>query len=268
MIDTHTHIYLTEDFPEGDDGGCRGAAQRAIDAGIHYMVLPNVDIASCQQVIALHKAFPDVTGVAAGLHPSEVGPDWREHIREIFDRFSDTRPVAVGEIGIDLYTDVTRRTLQMDAFGEQLQIAAERRLPVIIHCREGVAETLDVLSHFTPQELPDVVFHSFTATPDDVTAILAQREVMFGFNGVITFKNAPLVREAARRAGIHRIMLETDAPWLAPVPLRGRRNESAYIREVCKKIAEECSLTFEQAEAITDSNAIRFFRLDQTPQSP
>lgn len=266
MIDTHTHIYLREDFPEESDGGCRGAAQRAIDAGISYMVLPNVDIASCEQVIALHEAFPEATGVAAGLHPSEVGPQWREDIREIFDRFADTELRAVGEIGIDLYTDNTWRTRQMDAFGEQLQIAVERRLPVIIHCREGVAETLDVLRHFTEQELPDVVFHSFTATPDDARTILSQREVMFGFNGVITFKNAPLVREAARCVGIDRIMLETDAPWLAPVPLRGRRNESAYIREVCKKVAEECSLTFEQAEAITDSNAARFFRLNQ-PES-
>ncbi len=261
MIDTHTHLYMTEDFPDTDAGGGAGAVERAIDAGVSRMIFPGVSLASVEQMLSLHHLYPEATSVAAGLHPTEAGPDWRHEVGDIFGMMSDDRIVAVGEVGIDLYREDTWRTRQMDCFGAQVQIALERRLPVIIHCRHGLDETLEVLAHFS-EDTPPLIFHSFTSTPDDVRRILeAHPAAMFGFNGVATFKNAPDVRASIREAGKDRIVLETDAPYLAPVPFRGRRNESSYLPKVCDTVAAELQISSAEAEAVTDANARRIFAL-------
>lgn len=262
MIDTHTHLYFSEDYPDGDDGGCAGAVSRALQAGVDHMVFPGVSLASVEEMLALHHRFPEATSVAAGLHPTEVGDDWRAEMRAIFDRMEDEAPVAVGEVGIDLYHDSSRRTAQMDAFGMQVQEAQQRALPLIIHCRKGLDETLEILRSFG-DGLPPLVFHSFTSGPEEARRILEEHEAYFGFNGVATFKNAREVREAVREVGIGRIVLETDSPYLAPVPYRGRRNESAFIREVCAVVAAECGISPAEAERITDENARRIFRISE-----
>lgn len=272
MTDTHTHLYFPEDYG-GTDGfsgndvsrlptaeSC-AAVERALEAGVGKMIFPNVNNASVEPLLALHHAYPEQTFTAPGLHPSDAGADWREEVREIFDRFSDEHPVAIGEIGIDLYHDATWRTRQMDAFGHQLQIAVERQLPVIIHCREGLDETLEILRSFGDGR-PATVFHSFTYGPAEARRILEEvPEAKFGINGVATFRNAPAVREAIRTIGIDRIVLETDSPYLAPVPYRGRRNESSYLPSVCATVAQECGISSEEAERITDQNAARLFNI-------
>lgn len=262
MIDTHTHLYFTEDFQEENGThGCNGAVERAIDAGVAQMVFPNVDLESVSQMLSLHHAFPDVTYVAAGLHPTEVGADWKAEMREIFDRMADEKYVAIGEVGIDLYHDASQRTRQMDAFGQQVQIAIEKNLPVIIHCRDGLDETLEILSDFSSATLPKMVFHSFTYGPEEARRVLEQTDAMFGINGVATFKNATNVREAVRLIGLDRIVLETDSPYLAPVPLRGRRNESSYLPHIAASVADTLAISKEEVEKATDRNAINLFDL-------
>ncbi|MDE5774205.1 MAG: TatD family hydrolase, partial [Muribaculaceae bacterium] len=209
MIDTHTHIYLREDFPEDDAGGVPGAIDRALAAGVSHLVFPCVALDTVEELLSAHHRYKDVTSVGVGLHPTEVGADWRAELREILDRYSDEHPVAVGEVGIDLYHDSTWRSRQMEAFGEQVQLALERRLPVIIHCREGLDETLDVLRQFRRTGTPRLLFHSFTYGPDEACRILEEHEAFFGINGVVTFKNAATVRDAVRQIGIERIVLET-----------------------------------------------------------
>lgn len=233
MIDTHTHLYFAEDYPDG--GGA--AIDRAVEAGVSHMVLPNVSLASCEPLIALHHARPDVTSVAAGIHPEDIDADWRPKTDDILARFEEEKPIAIGEVGVDLYHDATFRNAQMDAFGYQLDYAAAHSLPVIIHSRNALSETLHVLSIMGIQ-MPGLIFHSFTAGTDDARRIMdAHPDALFGINGVVTFKNAPDLREAVKIIGPERIVLETDAPYLAPVPKRGSTNESANI-PICARIAE------------------------------
>ena len=254
MIDTHTHPYLSQ----FEDGGAE-AVQNAIDNGVTHMVLPNVDASTVEPMMALHRRFPAATSVAMGLHPTEVGPDWERVVDEMELLLDKGGFVAVGEIGIDLYWEKEHRIEQMQAFARQLRIASRLGLPVIIHCREALDETLQVISEVRP-DVP-LIFHSFTGSPDDVRRIREVCDPFFGINGVVTFKNAKEIREALPLIGLDRIVVETDAPYLAPVPFRGRRNEPAYVVHTCAKIAEVLGLTPQQVEASTDINAKRIFRI-------
>lgn len=254
MIDTHTHPYL-EQF---EDGGAE-AVRRAIDAGVTHLVLPNVDGSSIAPMKRLHSIFPEHTSMAMGLHPTEVGEDWELVVDEM-ERLLDTGGfVGVGEVGIDLYWDKSRKEEQMQAFGRQLKIAERLKLPVIIHCREALDETLEVIGSVNPG-VP-LIFHSFTGSVEDVEKIRKICDPMFGINGVVTFKNARSIREALPIIGQDNILLETDAPYLAPVPYRGKRNEPAYVVSTCKKVAEVLGVSAEKVEAITDRNAIQTFNL-------
>lgn len=257
MIDTHTHLYFTESFP---DGGSE-AVSRALDAGINHMVFPNVGIDSMESLISLHHRHPDVTSVAVGLHPEDIDADWRYKADDIFARFESESPVAVGEIGIDLYHDPTFRFKQMDAFGYQLDRAFDMGLPVIIHCREALDDTLEVIRLMGERRPVNLVFHSFTGSPADARRILSLPEAFIGINGVVTFKNAPELRGAITEHGVDRLLLETDSPYLAPVPKRGRTNESSYLVHICNKIAEVSGLPPCEVERITDVNARKVFNL-------
>lgn len=257
MVDSHTHLYLKEYFP---DGGFE-ATERAIKAGVNRLVLPNIDMESADALLKLHEAFPQNTFVAAGLHPTEVKADWKATLREILDRFSDEKFVAIGEIGIDLHWEQDYLHRQMDAFGEQLEMAKSTDIPAIIHSRDALMPTLEVLAHFAA-EPPKLIFHSYSYSAPDAGRILdLLPESMFGFNGVITFKNASEVREAARFVGIHRILSETDSPFLTPVPHRGKTNESAYIPYIVDAIGAATSTPSEEAREIIDCNSERIFGL-------
>ncbi|MDE6577123.1 MAG: TatD family hydrolase [Muribaculaceae bacterium] len=254
MIDTHSHPYL----PEFDDGG-KGAVDRALSAGVSHIILPNVDITSLEPMIALHESRPDATSIAIGLHPTEVREDWEKVVEGMKEILQDKKCVAVGEVGMDLYWDKSHEEAQKKAFALQLKIAEEMRLPVIIHCREALDETLEVIEEVKPT-VP-LIFHSFTGSPDDVRKIRKVCNPMFGINGVVTFKNAKSLRESIPEIGIDYLLLETDAPYLAPVPHRGKRNESAYLVHTLNAVANALGMEPGEAEEATDRNARKTFSL-------
>lgn len=253
MTDTHTHLYMSDAYP---DGGI-SAVNAAIEAGVDRLVFPCVTLDSLPSMQNLKNLFPDNIRLALGLHPTEVGDD-RLTVLSRMEKMLPGNFSAIGEVGVDLYHDSSRRSEQIDAFGVQLQWASEYNLPVIIHCREALAETLQVIDAHSGK-LPKLIFHSFTGSPQDVEQIRQVCDPWFGINGVVTFKNAPTLRESLPEIGIEKILLETDAPWLSPVPYRGRRNESAHIPYICKKVAEVLDITPENVEKITDRSAEALF---------
>lgn len=255
IIDTHTHLYLPEFDP---DGGGPAAVRRALDAGVGHMLFPNVDCSTVAPMKALHALFPQQTSMAMGLHPTEIGEDWRERLAEIRAEIeSGTTYVAVGEIGIDLYWDKNFEQQQMQAFEQQLQWARELSLPVIIHCRDAQPQALEVL-----ESLPEVsgVMHSFGGTTADVDAIRRVADLYFGINGIVTFKNSHL-RDTLPAIGLDRMLVETDSPYLAPVPHRGRRNESAFITAVVGHIAQTLGKETSAVASATAANARNLFSL-------
>lgn len=254
IIDTHTHLYLPE-FEQPAE-----VVKRALDAGVGHLVFPNVDLTTIKPMKELAAAFPGSTSMAMGLHPTEVNANWKQDLEKIQSELDGaTKYVAVGEIGIDLYWDKTFRAEQMEAFRRQSLWAVERGLPVIIHCREGLDEILEVFDSM--ETVPQGVFHSFGGTADDVEKIRRRGDFYFGINGIVTFKNSKL-RETLPAIGAQRLLLETDAPYLAPVPHRGKRNESAFIIHTAAYIAAALGTTPEEIAATTTSNATQLFKLD------
>ena len=251
LFDTHTHLYLPE-----FDGERSEVMSRAAAAGVGRMLFPNVDLTTIEPMKALHQSYPDVTCMAMGLHPTEIGERYREELKTIEAELDGGSYVAVGEIGIDLYWDKTFKKEQMDAFACQVDWAVSRNLPVIIHCRDGLSETLDVLGDFNDKVRG--VFHSFGGTASDVDQIRRRGDFYFGINGIVTFKNSKL-REVLPVIGLSRIVLETDAPYLAPVPYRGKRNESAFITETARVVALSLSSDVDEIAGITTKNAEDLF---------
>ena len=253
MTDTHTHLYMTDVYP---DGGV-GAVERAIEAGVTRMVFPGVEPSSIAPMLALHRRFPDNTRVALGLHPTELTGDWRRTLDELEAMLPGCYS-AIGEVGIDLYHDASQRMEQREAFARQLGWAQRHDLPVIIHCREGLDDTLDIISR-ADGDLPPLIFHSFTGTAADVRRIREVSDPWFGINGVVTFKNAPLLREALPEIGLDRMVFETDSPWLSPAPKRGQTNESARIPYIRDMVAATLGVTPDEVETVTDRAAARLF---------
>lgn len=253
MIDTHTHLYL----PDFHEGGAP-AVRRALGAGVRQMVFPNVDLGTIAPMNALAAEFPGVVFTALGLHPTEVGDSWRDDLDVIAAGFAaGHRHGAVGEVGIDLYWDDTAREAQIKAFDAQVDMACRLDLPLIIHCRKGLAETLEVLSSHPGAR---AVFHSFGGTADDVEAVRRVGDFYFGINGIVTFKNSDL-RRVLPEIGLDRMLLETDSPYLAPVPMRGRRNESAFLPYIAAHIAESLGCTVTDVDSATTAAARRLFGL-------
>lgn len=253
MIDTHTHLYMEE---YAVDGGGEAAVRRAIAAGVGQMIFPNVDLASVAPLKGLAAQFPGKVFTATGLHPTEVGDNWRDEVAQLMAELDGNHShVAVGEIGIDLYWEKSRRAEQIEAFDIQAARAVEADLPIIIHCREGLEDTLSVLRNH-----PGVrgVFHSFGGSEADVEAIRRVGDFYFGINGIVTFKNSRL-REVLPTIGLERLLLETDAPFLAPVPMRGKRNESAFMPYTAAHIAEAMGTTIEDIDRVTTANAHKLF---------
>lgn len=262
MIDTHTHLYLDDYRPDGsvpgDMSGQCAAVDRAIAAGVEHMILPGVDLASVPMMHALNDLRPAGTSVALGLHPTELGDDWEAQLHQILAHFDDGRRyVAVGETGIDLYWDTTRLDAQQQAFDRQLAEARRRSLPVIIHCRQALDQTLEVLSGHPGVE---AVFHSFGGTAADVERIRAAGDFYFGINGIVTFKNAR-VSDVLPVIGMERLLTETDSPWLAPTPYRGKRNESSYLPLVAARMAQALDTDIETIGQTTAQNARTLFKL-------
>lgn len=264
MIDTHTHLYM-DSFSKEEPDGCLAAVDRAVEAGVELMVLPAVDRESAAEVAALYAGRPQHTRTAMGLHPTEVGEDWQEELADIIATLSPSAPVAIGEVGIDLYWDDSNLHLQKEAFIAQLLLAVEKGLPVIIHCRDGVEVCCECIeaakAKLSGGNLTPLVFHSFTGSPEDVRRIRMVCDPYFGINGVVTFKNSGSLPEAVREIGIDRLLLETDSPYLAPVPKRGRRNESSFLSFINIRIAEILGISPDEVDSATTRNAKAFFRI-------
>lgn len=252
FTDTHTHPY-TDAFACDADA----AMQRAFNAGVTRMILPNCSVDTIAPMRALAARYPQHTRMAMGIHPSDISADWHATVDVAMDELRSHRDdyVAVGEVGIDLYWDHDNADQQMQAFAAQLQTACELALPVIIHCREGLAQTLSVL-----QDFPEVRcnFHCFGGSVEDVRAIRRLGDHYFGIGGVVTFKNSGLAA-VLPEIGIDRILLETDAPYLAPVPHRGKRNEPAYIPLTATRVADALGVCITEVAARTATNSEALF---------
>lgn len=253
MTDTHTHIY----FPEFEDKDA--LVKRATEAGVAHFVLPNVDEESIPFMQEFHERYPDITTMTIGLHPTEVKEDRKRALKTMERELATGKYKGIGEVGIDLYWDKTFQKEQEEAFDWQLRLAEETGLPVIIHSRDAYPETVRAIEKVNPGV--NLIFHSFTGQPEDVELIRKVCDPYFGINGVVTYKNAATLRDSLHLIGIDRILLETDSPYLTPVPHRGKRNESAYVVHVMEKVAETLGMPAEEVERITDDSARRVFKI-------
>ncbi len=256
LIDTHTHLYLPEFNDENNPDGGAVAVDRAISAGVKHMIFPNVDLTTIEPMRALAERYPDNVSMAMGLHPTEVREDWRDCLGKIDETIGDGSDyVAIGEVGIDLYWDKKFCDEQMQVLEYQAQRAVELDLPLIVHCRDGLAQTLEV---FQGVKGIKAVFHSFGGNEADVEAVRRVGDFYFGINGIVTFKNSDLRRHLPA-IGLERILLETDSPYLAPVPNRGKRNESSYLPLIAAHVAESMGKDIDEIAEKTCSNARLLF---------
>lgn len=256
LIDTHSHIYLPE-FDEDRDA----VVSRAIDAGVRTVLLPNIDASTMPALLDMVAAYPALCRPMTGLHPTSVAEGYAaelDAVRRDLDNVGGL--VAVGEIGLDLYWDTTYRRQQMEAFDAQLDMAAEHDLPVVIHCRNAFDDMMDILeNHLRVHDIRGVA-HSFTGTVCQAERLMSDTNLYVGVNGIVTFKKSDLP-QVLRHIPIDRVVPETDAPYLAPVPHRGRRNESAFVVDVVRKIAEVYGLDFDKTAAVMEANARKLFEL-------
>ncbi|PTM04985.1 MAG: hydrolase TatD [Bacteroidetes bacterium] len=251
MIDTHTHIYLDR-FKEDIDL----ILERAAAVGVERFYLPNIDKESIADLKALAAEHPQIYPMM-GLHPSHVKEDWQEQLAAVWEELDgQTKYFAVGEIGIDLYWDKTFITEQQEAFRRQIRKAKEMHLPIVIHCRDAFEETFEVLEAEADEQLFGI-FHCFTGNLEQAQRALALN-LKLGIGGVVTFKNGGLDKVVAELK-TEDLVLETDAPFLAPAPFRGKRNEPAYLEQIAQKIAEIHQISKEEVARITTENALKIF---------
>ena len=252
LIDTHAHIYL-EDFADDLDQ----VISRAKLAGVDRIYLPNIDEKTLPDLNALVSKHPSLFKPMIGLHPTSVKDNYREVFNELFDGADLTSYCAIGEIGIDLYWDKTHVREQTEIFERQIEMAKDNHLPVVIHARDSFKEIFEVVDRQNNSELTGI-FHCFTGTIDDARHILKYGGFKLGIGGIVTFKNGGLDK-ILTDIDPENIVLETDAPYLAPTPNRGKRNESAYIRDVAIRVAEIYGKSLEEISAITTENALKIF---------
>jgi len=253
LIDTHSHIY-SEDF----DGDRAETVQRAKEVGVSHIILPNCDSSTLAPMLALEAEYPGYCHAAIGLHPTSVKEDYKNELAIVKSELERRNFIAVGEIGIDLYWDKTFLGEQIIAFQQQLDWALYYKLPVIIHVRDSFKETMNALAPYKNSGLKGV-FHSFTRTTEEAQEIIAFGGFKLGINGIVTFKNSGLTAVVAQIA-LEHILLETDSPYLTPTPHRGKRNESAYVSLVSKKLAEIYRCSEEEINHQTTLNAKSLFK--------
>lgn len=255
FVDTHTHLFVSE-FT--DDRG--EVVKRALEAGVTKLCLPCITADSIAPIKEMCDKYPGICFAMAGLHPTELGDDYRQQLEKIKAYLdSDRSIVAVGEVGIDLYWDDTRLDEQIEVFETQIAWAREKRLPLAIHTRNAFNEMCCTLQQSGGKELAGV-FHCFTGTPEEARMLLPFEGFMFGIGGVVTYKKTTLPKSLAL-IPLERILLETDAPYLSPVPHRGKRNESSYIPYVAQRLAEIYGTTVETVARVTSENAERLFAI-------
>ncbi|WP_102406909.1 TatD family hydrolase [Parabacteroides bouchesdurhonensis] len=253
LIDTHNHLYLEDFDPEQDS-----LIQAAKNSGIDTLLLPNVDLTTIDRMLELCDKYPDFAFPMMGLHPTSVDNNYTDSLKKIESHLGKRPYCAIGEIGIDLYWDKTYLKEQKIVLEEQLQWSIDLNLPVAIHTREAYTEVLECIYKIGADKLKGV-FHSFTGTEKELEEIKKLPDFKLGINGVITFKNSKLA-ETIKKTTINHIVLETDAPYLAPVPYRGKRNEPTYIWKTAEKVSETYGLTLEETVLETRKNALNIFK--------
>ncbi|MBL4862785.1 MAG: TatD family hydrolase, partial [Crocinitomicaceae bacterium] len=231
FVDTHTHLFVDQ-FDEDRVA----TVQRALDAGVEKLLLPNIDVNSIQPMHDLEKAFPDNCYSMMGLHPGSIDGHWEESLDIVKTNLFSRKYIAVGEIGMDLYWDKTFIEQQKQAFRLQVEWAKELGLPIVIHAREAFSEIFEIVDEMNDDSLTGV-FHCFTGSSDDAKHILGYGGFKLGVGGVLTYKNAKLDK-VLDKVDLKHIILETDSPYLPPVPHRGKRNESAYLLHVAEELSD------------------------------
>lgn len=264
IIDTHTHLdaeEFDEDRPE--------VFARAKAAGVCKVFLPAIDVKTTRQVLSLSDAYPGYAYPMIGLHPEEVKADWQEQLAELHQLLSADRPavadvstrrrfIAIGEVGLDYYWSREFAQEQLEAFEQQVQWSVETRLPLMIHCRKAQNEMVHLLRRYEAQ-LPGGVFHCFTGNRREAEELLSFDRFVLGVGGVSTFKSSHLREDLPAAVPLDRLVLETDSPYMAPVPHRGQRNESAFVVEVLRTLALSYGVSEEELARATNDNVRRVF---------
>ncbi len=254
MIDSHSHLFLEEFSEDLSD-----VIARAKKVGVAKIFMPNIDSTTLEPLLDVCERYKGYCYPMIGLHPTSVGENYLCELDIVRRRLAepDNPFVAVGEIGIDLYWDKTYELQQIDAFEQQVELALEYNLPIVIHAREAFNEVCSVIDRYRDTNLRGV-FHSFTGTVDDALRLLGYKNFMIGVNGVLTFKKSTLP-DVLPAIPLDRLLLETDSPYLTPVPFRGRRNESSYIEYTMRKVAEVYGMECEEVSNQTSENALTLF---------
>ena len=254
FIDTHTHLFV-DAFDEDIDV----VIKRSIDAGVEKFLLPNIDIESIDRMHNLEKKYPNNCVSMMGLHPGSIGENWESDLEIVKSNLFNRSYCAVGEIGMDLYWDKTFIEAQKKAFRMQVEWAKELNLPIVIHARDAFDEIFEIVDEMNDEILRGV-FHCFTGSLDQANHILGYGGFKLGIGGVLTYKNAK-IDEVIREISLDHLILETDSPYLPPVPYRGKRNESAYLLHIAEKLADVHGVTLKDIEERTSMNAIELFNL-------
>jgi TatD DNase family protein len=253
LMDTHTHLYLPEFDSDRDE-----MVERALGCGVIKLLMPNINAHSVDHMLSAVKRYPGICYPMIGLHPTSVNEDWLLQINTLEAEASKHKFIAIGEIGIDLYWNKTFIQEQLEAFRRQIELALRYRLPVVIHSRESIDEVFSVLTEFAGKGLKGV-FHAFSGDLNDAEKAIGMG-FKLGIGGIVTFKNSGLDK-IVKEVGPEHIVLETDSPYLAPSPHRGKRNESSYICIINKKLAEIFGISEEKVASITFANSAELFNI-------
>lgn len=253
ITDTHTHLYS-----DAFDKDRKAMIDRAIKANVTRFFIPAIDSTYTEAMLQLETDFPEVVHLMAGLHPTSVKENYKSELQHVEGQLSKRSFVAIGEIGIDLYWDQSTLKIQQEAFKHQIKLAKQFQLPIVIHCREAFDEIFEVLETERSEDLFGI-FHCFTGNLEQAKRALSFNMAL-GIGGVVTFKNGG-VDKFLNKIDVKNIVLETDSPYLAPAPFRGKRNESAYIVEVLEKLSEIYGLSVEEIAAITTENSKAIFKI-------
>ena len=251
ITDTHTHLYS-----EAFDDDRHDMVNRAIDAGITRFFIPAIDSNYTESMLQLKRDFPEHTFLMSGLHPTHVKENYNEELRHVEELLTQHKYYAIGEIGIDLYWDKTTLGIQQDAFRRQIQLAKRHNLPIVIHCREAFDEVFDILEEEKGDGLFGI-FHCFTGNLEQAKRAISYN-MKLGIGGVVTFKNGK-IDKFLNEIDLKHIVLETDSPYLAPTPYRGKRNESFYILKVVEKLSEIYKISPEEIASLTTENSKTIF---------
>lgn len=255
FIDTHTHLD-GEEFASDLDA----VVMRARQAGVAAVFLPAIHLESCHTVAAVCTRYPGYAYPMLGLHPEEVRPDWQQQLSAIKALLAQTspRPIAIGEVGLDFYWSREFEQEQLEAFEQQVKWSVETRLPLMIHCRKAQNELVHILRRYA-DDLPGGVFHCFTGNEQEAHELLQFERFVLGVGGVLTFKKSHLPEVLPAAVPLERVVLETDSPYMAPVPMRGQRNEPSFVAYVLQRMAEAYGVSPDEVARQTTANASRVF---------